>query len=178
MNATLSLGQQDDLDTLMLKIARDVVMGMHSLEEILAHHALDATDFNRRIKGHPRFNSYLASEKEAWNAATNTPERVKLKASAVMEDWMLQAHTELHDKKTPLNQKVELGKLLAKLAGMGEPKPFLPGQGGGGFHLQINIAPGAAPAQMITIRQELQALEQFAEDDYDPMVSPDSLEGF
>lgn len=184
MNATLSLSGQDDLDTLMLKLARDVVMGMHEMDEILKFHNLTKMEFTRRIENHPRFIAYLKSESEAWNAATNTGERVKLKASVVMEDFMLEAHTALHDKKTPLNQRVELGKLLAKIAGMGEPKTFGPGgQGGPGFSLQINITPGAAPAQVITIKPEMGKLINYdpqdaAEDGYDPFSSPDTLEGF
>jgi hypothetical protein len=191
MNNSLSLPPEEDLDTVMRKVARDLAMGIYEIEQILEARSVTTSDFHY-WKTHPRFLEYLRSEREAWSAATNTAERTKLKASIVMEEFMVNAHTELANTKTPLNQRVELGKLLAKIAGMGEPRVFGGGGGGNGaptFQLQINIGPGIAP---VTIRPEMgkiinydeaeivtptQAIETYYEDDgYDPLVSPQTLD--
>lgn len=147
MNAMTSLGTKEDLDSLMLNLARTIAMGMYEVEEILEMLEIPNHIF-QRIKTHPRFINYLKTEKEAWNAASNTAERTKLKASIVLEQYMVQAYQDLHAKTTPLNQRVELGKLLGQIAGMTGPKNGGAGGGGavpGGFHLQINIAPGSPP---------------------------------
>lgn len=172
MTTALSLPPLDDLDTQMRKVARDLAMGIYELKDILASNDVDVFAFDR-WKAHPRFLEYLKQEREAWNSASNVSERTKLKAGIIMEEFMVGAHNELHDKKTPLNQRVELAKLLAKVAGMGEPKVGA-GGGGSGFHLQINIAPGAAPVVIQPKVVQHQAVPE--EDDYDPFTSPQTLE--
>jgi len=180
MSDSMSLPDIKDLDTTMRKVARTLSMGLYELEHILSNFAIDRREFDR-WKGHPRFISYLKTEQEAWNAATNTAERTKMKAAIVMEEFMQEAHAGLHDRKTPLNQRVELGKLVAKIAGMGEPRVLNTGvAGSGGFHLQINIGPGVS--ERISIRPEMGKLINYedgaTEDAYDPFSSPNTLEDF
>lgn len=140
MNATLSSETQEDLDQMMRVVARNVAMGIHDLDQILTFCNVDPRDFHR-WKENPRFLKYLKAEQEAWENANNVGERTKLKAGIVIEEWLPEAYTELRDRKTPLNQRVMLGQLVAKIAGMGEPKGIGVGvsDGGGGFTLQINI---------------------------------------
>lgn len=152
-------------------------MGIYELDTILKTQEVDKYAF-MKWKDHPRFIEYLRQETDAWNAAANVGERTKLKAGIIMEEFMTGAFTELHDKKTPLNQRVELAKLLAKLAGMGEPRVAAGGAGGGGFNLQINIAPGVAP---VVVQQQVPTIEHedtwpSDEDGYDPFTSPTTLD--
>jgi hypothetical protein len=188
MNNALSLPPSDDLDTSMRMVARNLAMGIYEIDVILKNCDVKITDFNR-WRNHPRFLEYLKSEKDAWTAAQNTPERAKLKAGIIMEEFMVDAFTELRDKKTPLNQRVELAKLLAKIAGMGEREAVPTGGGaGGGFNLQINIGAGLQP---VTINHSIPAQTQALEyseynsrdlsfdtgaDDYDPFTSPQTLD--
>ncbi|QIG67483.1 hypothetical protein EVB41_018 [Rhizobium phage RHph_TM3_14A] len=203
MNSALSLPPGDDLDASMRLVARNLAMGIYPLPKILEDCGIKPSDFHR-WKEHPRFLGYLKSETEAWNSAQNTPERTKLKAGIVMEEWITDAYLELKDRKQPLNHRVELGKLVAKIAGMGESvTPFGAGSGGGGgFSLQINISPGHSTtinARPVVEDAEFSAVEEekptkrrimrppsvipeepdppfFEEDDgYDPLVSPDTL---
>lgn len=140
MNATLSSETQEDLDQTMRVVARNLAMGIHDLDQILTFCNVNSQDFHR-WKENPRFLMYLRAETEAWNNAQNVGERTKLKAGIVMEEWLPEAYTELRDRKTPLNQRVMLGQLVAKIAGMGEPRGIGVGVAGegGGFTLQINI---------------------------------------
>lgn len=143
MNSTLSLPPDNDIDHSMRAVARNLAMGIYPLDKILEFVGVLPSQF-QSWKSHPRFTAYLKSETEAWNSAHNTAERTKLKAGIVMEEWMAETYNELRNVKQPLNHRVELGKLVAKIAGMGESSSFTPGgnAGGGGFSLQINIAPG------------------------------------
>lgn len=140
MNATLSPETQENLDTIMRLVARNVAMGIHDLNEILEVCGVDPRDFTR-WQGNPRFQMYLRAEQEAWNNASNVGERAKLKAGILIEEWLPEAYGELRDRKTPLNQRTLLFQAITKVAGMGEPKTLGVGvtDGGGGFTLQINI---------------------------------------
>lgn len=184
MNVTTTPPPTDDLDALMRSVARDLAMGIYELADILKNRNIEMQNF-MRWSGHTRFIEYLRSEKEAWTSATNTPERTKLKAAIVIEEFMAQAHAELHDRKTPLNQRVELAKLLAKITGLGEPKNVGVGASGPAFQLQINIGPGVSESITVNAnairppdRQDIEAIYGPDDDgdEYDPFTSPDSLE--
>lgn len=157
MSNDLSLPPSDDIDALMLKVARGLAQDIYPIETILLQCGITGSRFEA-FKAHPRFQGYLISEREAWLSAGNIESRTKLKAGIVMETFMDSAYHEMTDKVTPLSQRVELGKMLAKIAGFGEPKAFVnTGGGGPGFMLQINIGPGLAnePRQTITIEPEV-----------------------
>lgn len=185
MNATLSLPPKENLDTTMLRVARDIAMDIYPLADILKNNDVSIPEF-QRWSSHPQFLQYIKSEKEAWNAATNAAERTKLKAGIVMEMFMDEAHHSLHDRKTPLNQRVELAKVMARLAGFAAPTGATSTSGGpGGFKLQINIGPGREgyqPQQIVISANTERVIDgtddfnDYAEDDYNPLVSPNTLE--
>lgn len=173
MSSALSLADIDNLDETMRAIARHIAMGIYPLEQILSNLEIKPHTFNQ-WKNNPRFLKYLQSESEAWHAAGNVAERTKLKAGIIMEEWMINAHGDLNDKKQPLNHRVELGKLIAKVAGMGEPKVGAQNQPGNGFQLQINIGPGVAPVSINAVR--VQRTVEHEEGVYDPFQSPNTLD--
>ncbi|RZN09646.1 hypothetical protein CWO91_16595 [Bradyrhizobium genosp. SA-3] len=80
----------------------------------------------------------LASEVEAWNTALNTSERVKLKAAAMLEEWLPELNNRLHDTEEALPAKIEGGKMLTKLAGMDGRTGEVAG-GGERFSVVINL---------------------------------------
>lgn len=148
----------------MLKVARELAIGIYEIEEILKNNEISLREFEA-WRTNPRFLSYLQTEREAWNSAVNAPERIKLKSAVVLEEFIVEAHGALHDRKTPLNQRVELGKLLTKMAGIGETK-LVGGAGGSGFQLTINIGPGK---ESINIRPQMQVIDG----DFGPSDSSD-----
>jgi hypothetical protein len=125
-------------DVTLLKLAREIAMDIHPLETILANHNVTIEDFDR-IRTLPRFQQYLEGEMVAWGSALNTHERVKLKSAAVMETWLPELYARMHDRNENLNAKVEAGKLVAKLAGMGIEKASINGEGGERFSVTINL---------------------------------------
>lgn len=166
-----------DRDTLMRRVARELAIDIYTLDQILANCDVTMDEF-MKWKDNRRFNEYYIEFKQEWHSAKNTMERTKLKAGVVMEEFMEEAYKGLHDRKMPLNHRVELGKLVAKIAGHGEPKFNVPGAGGpGGFSLSINITAGEPvtiqPSAQKTIEHE-PVRDGF--DDYDPFTSPNTLE--
>lgn len=202
MNNSLSLPPSDDIDTKLRLVARNLAQGLYELPRILTMCDITFREFNK-FKAHPTFQAYYTQEKEAWEKASNHAERTKLKAGIAIEEWIPEAYSELKDRKQGLNHRVELAKLMAKLAGFDNTGgAVVSGGGGGGFSLQINISPGhsttinasrvieeqAIPDEPVPQTQRFRIMSPEAEDvdtsilaeledDYDPFTSPDTLEG-
>lgn len=105
-------------DATFLKLAREIAMGIHSIETILVSNKIDL-DTWQTIRTNERFQTYLVSENANWQSALNTHERVKLKSAAMLEEWLPELYQRMEDPKESLNAKIEAGKLVARLAGMG-----------------------------------------------------------
>jgi hypothetical protein len=181
MNTALSLPNLDDLDSQMVEVARHIAQDIYPLEDILKNMSISLEDFNK-WKNNPRFHEYIKEEKAQWSSAFNATTRTKLKAAIVLERFMETLDSDLGNKVTPLNQRVEGAKLLAKITGLGEPKNAVV-TGGGGFQLHINIGSGA-PGVTINTSKVIEHQEEEEDgpdifpmeaDDYDPFISPDTL---
>jgi hypothetical protein len=105
----------NDLD--MLKLAREIAMDIQPLQDILKQYSIDEKTWGR-LQQNPRFAKLLAAEAEAWHTALNTHERVKMKSAAMLEEWLPELFTRLHDREEGMNGKVEAGKMLARIAGL------------------------------------------------------------
>jgi len=125
-------------DVQFLRIAREIAMDLNSIETILKNNQLTASDWEK-LKLDPRFLRLLESEVTAWEAAGNTHERTKLKSSALLEEWLLEANARIHDPKELLSAKTEVVKLLARIAGMGNERPDGGGVVGERFSVTINL---------------------------------------
>lgn len=120
-----------------LKLAREIAMDLHELPQILDRYKISEEDW-QELRAHPAFLRYLDSEVAAWQAATNTHERVKLKAAAAVEEWIPELFSRMHVAGESLSAKIEGGKLLARLAGMGLTNANVEG-GGEKFQVTINL---------------------------------------
>lgn len=165
-----------DRDNDMRRVARELAMELVPIDKILESCNVGREEFERWQKM-PQFITYYRQFKEEWHAASNAIERTKIKAGLVMEDFMEEAYRNLHDKRNPLNQRTELGKLVAKIAGMGEPKVAIGngGGGGGGFSLSINIT----QTERVSISPQKShkvidhdSYDDDDDDDFDPFTSP------
>lgn len=123
-------------DTTYLQIAREIAIDLHDIETILKNHKIDQNAWER-IRSDPRFLRLLDSEVQAWQSASNTSERTKLKAGSLIEEFLPEANARLHDRTESLAAKTELLKTLARVAGMGERASE--GPVGGGFSVTINL---------------------------------------
>ena len=105
-------------DVTIVKLARSIAMDIHPIEQILATHGLDANQWET-ISKHDYFQTVLRSEIEAWNAATNTAERVRLKSLSFVEEALPEFYARVHDAREPLSAKTEVLKTVSRLAGVG-----------------------------------------------------------
>lgn len=124
-------------DVTLVRIARELAMDIHPVEEILKTHGIDSKQWEN-IQEMPRFRALLETEMAQWNGALNTHERVKIKAAAMIEDWLPEAYERLHDKAETLPAKTELGKLVRDLAGFSKGGLNVEG-GGEKFSVTINL---------------------------------------
>lgn len=147
-------------------------MDIHPLDKILENCQVSVQEFSK-WRTHSNFLRYLAEFQSEWHSAVNTHERVKIKAGVIIEEWMEEAYHNLHDKKLPLNHRVELGKLVAKIGGMGETKFNIPAGEGNGFSLTINIS-NQAKDRVVLASDKAKVIEH--DDNYDPFTSPNTLE--
>lgn len=103
----------------IVKLAREIAMDLRELSEILKLHAITNEEFER-LKRLPYFNKVLTAELEAWQAATNTQERVRLKAAAMMEEYLPELFKRMVDPNQDLMKAVKGAELVTKLAALGE----------------------------------------------------------
>lgn len=105
-------------DATLLKLAREIATDLRPIGEVLATFEIDQEEWENLSK-HPYFQGLLRSSIEEWNSATNTPERVKLKSLAFVEEALPEFYARAHDPKEPLSAKVEVLKSVARFAGIG-----------------------------------------------------------
>lgn len=114
----VKLEPQDVSELTLLKLSREIARDIHDIETILERFGIDAELWGH-ISKQPRFISLLQSELEAWNGATNTPERVKIKSLSFVEELLPEMYARAHDPREPLSSKVELLKTIGKFGGVG-----------------------------------------------------------
>lgn len=106
-------------DAVQVMLAREIAANIQPIDKILEALHLSPEDLER-IKSQPRFNKLLEQMVLEWESVTNTMERTKVKAGAMIEDWLPEAHMALHDRSQPLSSRVEMAKVVARMAGIGE----------------------------------------------------------
>lgn len=104
-------------DAIMLKLAREIAMDMRPLDEILALYEVDNHRW-QEIQTSQIFKGYLRGALEEWNSATNTQERVRMKALFMVEESLPEFYARLHDADEALQHKTEVFKTITKLAGL------------------------------------------------------------
>lgn len=125
-------------DLLMLRIARSVAQDQLELPDILKFNNVTPDQW-AVIERHPQFQKYLQQEIVSWNDAMNTPERVKIKSAAMVEEWLPEAFTQMHNQEVPLLHRNDLAKLVARLGGMDKGTVGVDGSAGERFHVTINL---------------------------------------
>lgn len=128
-------------ELVFLKLAREIAMAVNPVEEILEAHKVTARAWSR-IQRNPTFLRLLETETATWNSALNTNDRTKLKAAAILEQWLPEAYARMHDNSENLTAKTEVAKLVARVAGIGATGANVEGGVGEKFTVTINM--GAA----------------------------------
>ena len=125
-------------DGLYLSLARAIAMDLQELEDVLKAHGVTHNEWDE-IREHPRFQAFLKSSVEDWNKPLNTPERIRLKALAMVELGLEEMWRALHDVKEPLTARVELFKTVAKMGSVDVEKRVDVANGEAKFSVVINL---------------------------------------
>jgi hypothetical protein len=129
-----------DLD--LVRLAREIAMDILPLEKILEQYAISDETWSQ-LQLNTKFRMLLGSEVESWSSALNTKERVIVKSAAMLEEWLPTLNARIHDSEEALPAVVEAGKMLAKLAGLGEKD--ISSTVGERFVINISMGPQAEP---------------------------------
>lgn len=136
------------LDTKLVRLAHELAMGIREPDDILLEAGISSEEWDR-LRADRHFGDLLTSKVAEWNGASNTPQRVKIKALALLELNLDQFQDALQEGNTPT--KVEIAKFLARLGGMDGPAAGDRGAAGGaqgpqpGFQVRIFIGKDASP---------------------------------
>jgi hypothetical protein len=131
-------------DIAMVKLAREIAMDIQPLELILKQYAISDETWTQ-LQRNTKFQMLLSSEVEAWQTALNTHERVKMKSAAMLEEWLPELNTRMHDHEEALPAVIEAGKMLARIAGLGVPGDVTAGNIGERFVINISMGDRVEP---------------------------------
>jgi hypothetical protein len=108
-------------DTTLAKLAREMVINIRPYQSIFEDFGIDETDYYRieKIDYYKKIKEHFTQE---WNSTLSTEDRIKLESLATFEQMMVVLARRAMRDDTPLPAAVEVGKLLAKTAGIGEGK--------------------------------------------------------
>jgi hypothetical protein len=127
-------------DAKLVRLAREIAMGIRDLPDILTAHSLSQTEYDILIEA-PHFRNLLASEVSAWDGALNTQERIKVKSGSLIEEYLPELYSRLQDRNEPLMAKIKAMELIGKFAGFGDRD--IPAAGNPGDRVQVIINLGA-----------------------------------
>jgi hypothetical protein len=136
-------------DSKLLRLAREIACELQSLPVILNAHSINDYEWET-IRVMPRFQQLLASAIEEWHSATATPERVKVKAAAMIEQVLPELYARLVDPKGHLGYQIDGLKWLKDLAGIGARG----GTAGEASHFSVTINLGAANGGQLKIEKQ------------------------
>lgn len=132
-----------DLD--LVRLAREIAMDILPIEMILKQYDISDETW-AKLQLNTKFMVLLGGEVEAWSSASNTYERVKLKSASMLEEWLPCLMTRMSDDDEALPAVIEAGKMLARIAGLGNSDQPA-GVTGERFVINISMGPKADPLE-------------------------------
>jgi hypothetical protein len=122
----------------LAKLARERAMNIHNRDELKLIFGLDDATFDE-IEANDLYKRILQHSIIEWNSPLSTPERIKIISAAYVEETLPIIGSSIMAEKTPLSEKVEAAKYLAKNAGIGEGQQQQAGAGADRFVITINL---------------------------------------
>jgi hypothetical protein len=98
---------------------RDVAVNLYPIEKTLAKHGI-AADQYEVLKENEFFKKALAAALIEWNSPQSTQKRLAMEAAIALEDAMPVMAARMHKSTESMRDLVEVAKLFAKMAGVGE----------------------------------------------------------
>lgn len=133
----------------LAQLAREIAMNIRPRGDILVGFKLTETQYEFLEQNNEFFVAALRAACTEWHAPLNTQERIKVEAAAILEDSLVGLGARMQNRAEGLPGVVEVAKLFAKVAGVGEREG---GVGAPGERFVINIDLGGDKA--ITLSAE------------------------
>lgn len=127
---------EDVSELTLLKLSREIARNIHPLEQILERFGISPELWDV-IRQNPRFTEFVRSETEAWESASSTDQRVRVKSLSMIEEALPEMYERMHDPREPLSSKVELFKTIGRFGGIGAGS--IDGVGGDKLSVTINL---------------------------------------
>lgn len=137
----------------LARLAREIAMNIRMRHDILAEFKLTDTQYDYLEANNEFYQAALKNACIEWHAPLNTQERLRVEAAAILEDSLVGLGARMQNRAEGLPGVVEVAKLFAKVAGVGEREA---GSAAPGERFTINIdlggdrktvAVGPAPSQ-------------------------------
>lgn len=119
-------------------LAREIAMDIFPVNEVISLHRLTEREWDK-VQKNPQFQRMLADMIVEWNSASNTRERIKVKAATGLESILETYIADIKDDRIPLGQRVEAGRFLARMGELDAAQSIIGGGGGSGFSITLNI---------------------------------------
>jgi hypothetical protein len=152
----------------MGKLAREMAMDMREKSAILADYRLSDADYDALLQV-PAYVKLLTAFTQEWNSALSTHDRIKFQAAYALEDGLPTLSARMGNKDEPLSGAVETGKLLARLAGVGEAA--VGARSGEKFTINISLG-----GQKITFENEIRPVQPLSEGNGETLQIPAECE--
>lgn len=143
---------KDFNETSLANLAREIAMDIHEPIDVLKRFGLTEEQYER-IQQMNLFQQMLKQAKIDWESAASTPDRLKLQAAAGLEKALPSITARMMNSGELLSAQVEAGKLLAKMAGVGEREST---SDAGKFAITINLGGD----QKITLEKDITPREE------------------
>jgi hypothetical protein len=111
--ASMGIEDQD-----LIRLTREIAMDIRPLPDILEKLNISNERYES-LAAMPQFQKYLRTAVDEWQSATNTPERVRIKSLAFVEEALPEFYARAHDPKESLAAKTEVLKTVSRFAGLG-----------------------------------------------------------
>lgn len=132
-------------------LVRDLAVNMYDLPFTLSKHSLTDEQYET-LRQNDFFKKAIEAATIEWNSPLSTPKRLAMEAAIALEDALPDVAMRLRKTNEPLPGVVELAKLFAKMAGVGEQSP---GSQAPQEKFKITINLGADVAQFDKTRSNL-----------------------
>lgn len=149
IQAMKTLLQVPDLSPPQLaELARDVAMDIKERHVVLSKFKLKTQHYEFLETYNEFYKNALHAACIDWHAPLSTQERIKIEAAAILEDSLIGLGVRMQNKGEGLPGVVEVAKLFAKVAGVGERET---GGGTPGERFVINIDLGGDQKTSISV---------------------------
>lgn len=129
------------------RIAWEIAAEISDIPAICTRYGLSLSDFKKKLKD-PMFRQAIREAKGLWKSDLNVQQRIRLKASFLVEDSLLDIFAIIKNENQAAAAKLEAFEKLMKTADL-TPKAKPSEATAAGFKVIINL--GDLPSQQVTI---------------------------